>query len=179
MLSVDNTVLVLVDVQTKLAALMADREAMIANQQRMIRGAQILGLPILWNEQYPEGLGPTIPDLAELLTENNALAKRSFSCCGNEVFVDQLKATGRKQVLLLGIESHVCVYQTAADLTAADFEVHAVVDAISSRTPANKEIGLEKMRDLGAKLTSTETALFELLRVAQGPQFKEISKLVK
>ncbi len=179
MLSVDNTVLVLVDVQTKLAALMADREAMIANQRRMIRGAQILKTPILWNEQYPEGLGPTIPELAELLPDIEPLAKRSFSCCGNGEFVEQLEATGRKQVLLLGIESHVCVYQTAADLTAADFEVHAVVDAISSRTSANKEIGLEKMRELGAKMTSTETALFELLRVAQGPQFKEISKLVK
>lgn len=179
MLEVNNTVLVVVDVQTKLAALMHNRQEMIANQQRMIKGAQILEMPILWNEQYPEGLGPTIPELQEVLKAQEPLTKRSFSCCGNESFVEQLKSSGRKQVLLLGIESHVCVYQTAADLLASDFEVHVVTDAISSRTAANREIGFERMRDLGAKLTSTETCLFELLRVAQGPQFKEISKLVK
>jgi len=179
MLKVDNTVLVIVDVQTKLAALMHNREEMIANQQRMIRGAQILEIPILWNEQYPEGLGPTIPELQELLKEQQPLAKRSFSCCGNPAFVEQLKATGRTQVLMFGIESHVCVYQTTADLLTDGFEVHVVTDAISSRTAANREIGFERMLEMGAKLTSTETCLFELLQVAQGPQFKEISKLVK
>jgi hypothetical protein len=179
MLKVDNTILVIIDIQTRLAALMQEREEMIRNQRRMIRGAQILEIPILWNEQYPEGLGPTIPELKDLLTEMQPLAKRTFSCCGNEGFIEQLKSFKRKQVLLIGIESHVCVYQSAADLIEAGFEVQAVTDAISSRTEANRQIGFERMRDLGVTLTSTETALFELLRVAQGPQFKEISKLVK
>lgn len=179
MLKIDNCVLVIVDVQGKLAQLMHEKERLFENLRRVVKGAQILGIPILWNEQNPLGLGATIPELAELLTDQKPLVKYSFSCCGNPEFVEQLLKLGRKQALLVGIETHVCVYQTAVDLVAKDYDVQVVVDAVSSRTPDNKQIGLARMKGYGATLTSAETALFELLRVAEGPQFKAISKLVK
>lgn len=179
MLTRDNTALIVIDVQGKLARLMHEKEALFQNLQRLIKGAQALRIPILWTEQNPEGLGPTIPEIASLLSETTPLPKISFSCCGDDSFTQKLKATGRKQFLIAGIETHVCVYQTARDLLNDSYDVEVVVDAVSSRTQANREIGLEKMRDAGAHMTSTETALYELLQVAKGDQFKEILKIVK
>jgi nicotinamidase-related amidase len=103
----------------------------------------------------------------------------SFSCCGAPAFNEELSKLGRKQLLVAGIESHICVYQTVADLLRSGYEVEVVADAVSSRTPENRQLGLSRMKDLGARLTSTEMSLFELLRVAGTPVFKEISKLVK
>ncbi len=179
MLTRDNTALIVIDVQGKLARLMHEKEALFQNLQRLIKGAQALRIPILWTEQNPEGLGPTIPEIASLLSETTPLPKISFSCCGDDSFTQKLKATGRKQFLIAGIETHVRVYQTARDLLNDSYDVEVVVDAVSSRTQANREIGLEKMRDAGAHMTSTETALYELLQVAKGDQFKEILKIVK
>jgi nicotinamidase-related amidase len=179
MLTRNNTALIVIDVQGKLARLMHEKEALFQNLQRLIKGAQALHIPILWTEQNPEGLGPTIPEIAGLLSEATPSPKISFSCCGDDSFTQKLKATGRKQFLIAGIETHICVYQTARDLLNDSYGVEVVVDAVSSRTQANKEIGLEKMRDAGARMTSTETALYELLQVAKGDQFKEILKIVK
>ena len=130
-------------------------------------------------EQYPQGLGATIPEIAQLLPDIRPLPKVSFSCCGDAAFLQEFKKLNRKQVLIAGIESHVCVYQTAADLIAAGYEVYAVSDAISSRTEQNRNIGLKMMTQLGAKITSTEAALFELLKVAKGDKFKAISQIVR
>ena len=179
MLTIENAVLVVVDVQGKLAQVMHDKESLFRNLQRMVRGAQILGLPILWCEQNPAGLGPTIPELAALLPEQKPVAKMSFSCCGCEDFQTALKATGRKQILLTGIEAHVCVYLTAADLIDAGYKVEVVADAVASRSSENKKIGLDKIQALSAGITCTETALFELLRTATHPNFKEVAKLLK
>jgi len=179
MLTSENTILVLVDVQGKLAHLMHGKETLFENLRRVIKGIQILGIPILWTEQYPEGLGPTIAQVADLLSGIQPISKLSFSCCRNDRFVQALKASGRNQVLIVGIEAHVCVYQTAADLLKLGYEVQVVSDAVSSRTLENKEVGLQKMRDAGVGLTSTEMALFELVRVAEGQQFKEILKIVR
>ena len=179
MLSVENTVLVIVDVQGKLARLMYEKEALFDNLQRLIKGAQILEIPILWMEQNPKGLGPTIPEVARHLTNIEPISKLSFSCCGSDRFKQALKESKCKQVLLAGIETHVCVYQTSRDLLGLGYRVEVVADAVSSRTAQNRDIGLEKIRDAGAALTSTETALFELLRVAEGEKFKEILKIVK
>lgn len=179
MLKIENTTLVVVDVQGKLAQLMHEKENLFLNLQRIVQGALLLEIPVLWNEQYPEGLGPTVSQVADLLKEQKPFVKKVFSCCGNEGFSTQLANSGRKQVLLVGIETHVCVYQTAQDLVAEGYEVQVVVDAVSSRTEENKEIGLERMREIGAGLTSVETALFELLRTAEHARFREISKLVK
>lgn len=103
----------------------------------------------------------------------------SFSCCGNSEFMQAIEALGRKQLLMTGIETHICVYQTTRELLEQGYEVEVVTDAVSSRTPANKAIGLQRMQEAGARMTSSEMALYELLQVAEGPHFKEILKLVK
>ncbi|MCX5800149.1 MAG: hydrolase [Candidatus Eisenbacteria bacterium] len=179
MLKTETTVLVIIDVQGKLAHLMHRKEELFENLQKIIKGARILGIPILWLEQNPEGLGPTIPELAALLDDVGPISKFSFSCCGDDRFVTALNSLNRKQVLLAGIETHICVYQTATDLVASGYEVQIVSDAVSSRTKENRKIGLERIKEIGAGLTGTETALFELLRTAKAEKFKEIAKIVK
>lgn len=174
-----DSVLVIIDVQGKLAELMQDKEALFANLERMARGARVLGIPIIWNEQVPEKLGPTIPQLAEALAGLEPLPKNAFSCAGNPRFLDRLAQTSRKGVILVGIETHICVYQTARDLLEAGYRVEVVADAVSSRTAANKSVALERIRALGAGVTSTEMVLFELLGSADREEFRAISRLVK
>ncbi len=178
MLGIDNALLVVVDVQVKLVRAIYQRESLVENAVKLIRGMQVLDVPILYTEQNPDGLGPTVSPLAELL-EGEAIVKTSFSCCGEKCFSEAVNATKRKQILLVGIETHVCIYQTAVDLIGAGYTVQVVSDAVSSRTPENKQIGLEKMKDAGAGLTSVEMVLFELLKEADGPRFKEILGIVK
>ena len=179
MLSVDNSVLLVIDVQEKLFRAIHQKEQLMDNLQRLIKGIKILEIPILLTEQYPQGLGSTIPEIAQLLPDIRPLPKICFSCCGDEAFLQAFKKLNRKQVLIAGIESHVCVYQTAADLLTAGYEVYAVSDTISSRNEQNSDIGLKMMTQLGAKITSTEAALFELLKVAKGDKFKAISQIVR
>ncbi|PIE22213.1 MAG: hydrolase [Planctomycetota bacterium] len=179
MFDIDNTVLVLVDVQGKLAQLMADKDELFINLQRMVKGAQALNLPILWMEQIPEKLGETIPELQQLLPKQSPLAKKSFSCTGKDEFNKALKESGRKQVLIMGIETHICVYQTALDLVADGFEVEVVSDAVSSRVAANKDLALRKMQDCGVGLTSTEMILFELMRSSEHGAFRDIQNAIK
>jgi hypothetical protein len=179
MLKIDDAALVIVDVQGKLATLMTNREEFFRKMVMISRGAWTLGLPILWNEQLPDKLGPTIPQLKDALPGMTPLVKNTFSCCGNSNFVNKLKATNCHQVLLTGMETHVCVYQTAADLIADGFEVHLVADAVSSRTAEDRQVGIEAIKALGAKVTTVEMCLFEMLHVAEGDKFKEIIKIVK
>ena len=179
MITTEDTALVLVDVQGKLAQAMHNKEILFENLKRLVQGVQILGVPVLWAEQNPDGLGPTLPEIVALLPNQKPVSKLSFSCCGNEKFMKELKASGRKNMLVVGIETHVCVYQTAADLIGLQYDVQIVADAVASRTPENKQIGLEKCKDAGAGLTSTETVLFELLKEAKGERFKQIIQLVK
>lgn len=179
MLKRETTVLLLVDIQGKLAQLMHEKASLFENLQKLVKGIRALEVPVLWVEQNPAGLGPTIPEVADLLPDLRPMAKMSFSACGEPRFVSALAETGRKQVLIAGIETHICVYQTAVDLLAAGHAVHVVADAVSSRSAVNKAIGIEKMNAAGAVLTSVETALFELLRVAQGDAFKAIAGIVK
>jgi nicotinamidase-related amidase len=178
MFSVHNAVFVLVDLQEKLAPAIHERDKLIESIVRLARGLHVLEVPMLWAEQNPRGLGRTVPQVAALMP-GEPISKLSFGCCGEPRFMEALRATRRRQVLLAGIEAHVCVYQTAAGLVEAAYEVQVVADAVSSRTPQNREIGLQKARHAGASLTSVETVLFELLGVAEGPKFKEILQIVK
>ncbi|MHC4981564.1 MAG: hydrolase [Planctomycetota bacterium] len=178
MLNAQDVVLAVIDVQGKLATLMHERDALIENISRMIRGAQVLEIPIVWTEQNPAGLGPTVPEIAKLM-KGEPIGKFAFSCCAEEKFMEALRETHRRRVLLTGIEAHVCIYQTAADLLVTGYEVHIVTDAVSSRTFANKHLGLTRMKDLGAVMTSVEMALFEMLRVARGQKFKKVITIVK
>lgn len=179
MLKQKNTMLLLVDIQGKLAHLMHEKERLFDNLQKLIKGIQVLGLPVLWVEQNPSGLGPTIPQVADLLPHDSPISKMSFSSCRNDGFLQALKHLDRNQVLIAGIETHICVYQTAVDLVDMGVDVQVVTDAVSSRTPENKAIGLQRMRDAGAGWTSVETALFELLEIAEGEPFKALLKIVK
>jgi hypothetical protein len=175
----EETLLLVVDIQGKLASLMCEQDRLFANVCTLIRGAQILELPILLTEQYPEGLGPTVPQIAGLLMGVEPIAKRTFSCCGEEQFMRRLEAETRRQVLIAGIESHVCVCQTVSDLLERGYEVQVVADAVSSRARQNIEIATRRMERAGAVLTTTEMALFELLGIGKGAKFKEILQLMK
>jgi nicotinamidase-related amidase len=179
MLEVQNCCLVVVDVQGKLAQLMHDKENLFKSIEILIKAARILDIPILWCQQCPDSLGPTIPQIAELLAAYEPINKASFSCCEHNEFNKRLKALKRPQVLLCGIETHVCIYQTAIDLLDAGYSVDVVTDAVSSRTLENKEIAISRMAAEGANITTTEMALFELLRTAVHPNFKQIAELVK
>lgn len=178
MLAEDNALLVLVDLQVKIARVMHGREALVENTGKLIRGMNILNIPILWVEHNPGGLGETVPEIAKLI-QDKPITKLSFSCCGERRFMETLESSKRRQILLAGIESHVCIYQTAADLLCSAYEVQVVADAVSSRTLQNKEIGLQKVKDAGGTWTSVETVLFELLKVANGAKFREILNIVK
>ena len=179
MLRAEDTVVVFIDVQGRLAEAMADRDALFANLEKLLRGAAALGLPVLWTEQIPEKLGPTVPALAALLAGVQPIPKSAFSCGGEPAFMERLRALGRRQVLLCGIETHVCVYQTARDLREAGCEVEVVADAVSSRRRENRELALDKLRDCGVRLTGVEMALMELLRVAAGDRFRAVLKIIK
>src|SRR4030042_134407 len=179
MLEIKNCCLIVVDVQGKLAQLMYDKQALFKNIQILIKSAKILDIPILWCQQCPDALGPTIPEIAELLVGIEPVNKASFSCCGEDDFNIKLQTLNRRQVLLCGIEAHVCIYQTAVDLLRKGFEVNVIADAISSRTIENKQIAISRIAAESVKVCCTEMALFELLKTADHPQFKQIAKLVK
>jgi nicotinamidase-related amidase len=179
MLDIQNCCLVVVDVQGKLARLMHDKESLFKNIEILIKAAKILNIPILWCQQCPQSLGPTIPQIARLLTDIEPINKASFSCCGCDQFNDKLNELNRKGILLCGIETHVCIYQTAADLLSKGFSVEVIADAVSSRTPENKQIAIDRLAAEGVNISTTEMALFELLKTADHPHFKEIAKLIK
>ena len=179
LLKLDETAVVLIDVQGKLAEIVHESEQLLDSTEKLIKGAQILEVPILWLEQYPKGLGPTKEQLKQHLTDQTPIEKIAFSGCKCDEFQEQLKKLDKKSYLVAGIETHICVYQTVSELLAQGKEVEIVVDCVSSRTLANKEIGIEKMKQLGAKVTSVEMALFELMETAKHPKFKEISNLIK
>ena len=179
LLSVEDTVLMVIDMQGNLYESMQDKQFLLENVQKLLQGMQVFGIPVIVTEQIPEKLGPTIAPVAALLPDAKGIPKADFSCCVDEKIMKALKAADRRQVLICGIESHVCVYQTTVDLLRIGYEVHLVADAVSSRTVMNREIGIDKMRDEGALLTSTEMVLFELCRTAQYPRFREIIKIVK
>mgnify|MGYP006321878789 FL=1 len=179
MLYKEETVLVLIDIQGKLAQIVDESDFVVNNIATVVQGVKLLQVPILWLEQYPKGLGPTDERIRVHLTDQQPIEKITFSAYDTEAFVQALEQTGRKKVLLAGIETHICVYQTAAHLLANGYEVEVLADCVSSRTAGNREVGIQKMLQLGATITSVEMALFEMQQVAKGDTFKAISKLVK
>ena len=179
MLDIKKCCLVVVDVQGKLAQLMYSKEALFANIQILIKSAKILDIPIIWCQQCPDSLGPTVPQIAELLTDNKPIDKANFSCCGEEKFNNELNSLARKQILLCGIEAHVCIYQTAVDLLQKEYNVDVIADAVSSRTQENKQLAISRMAAEGVKISCTEMALFELLKTADHEKFKQIADLIK
>jgi nicotinamidase-related amidase len=174
-----RAVLAVIDVQEAFRPAVLDFDEVAHNTAVLVQGARRLGVPVLVTEQYPKGLGNTVAEVAEHLDGIGPLEKTCFSAVDADGFHSTLRESGRDQVLLCGIESHVCVNQTAEDLLTAGFEVHVATDAVSSRTVHNRDLGIHKMEQSGAHLTSVETALFELLRAAGTPEFKDVQKLVR
>jgi nicotinamidase-related amidase len=170
--------LVVVDMQEAFRTAVLDFDEVVRNVATLVRGARILGVPTLVTEQYPKGLGHTVPEVSEHL-DVTPIEKVSFSAVEANGFSGALHAARRDQVLLCGIEAHVCVNQTAQDLIADGAEVHVAQDAVTSRTAENRALGVHRMERSGAIATSVETALFELLRRAGTPEFKEVQALVK
>jgi nicotinamidase-related amidase len=179
MINSTDAVFVIVDIQGSLAQVMCDKENLFANTVKLIKGFKILNLPVIVTEQIPQKLGKTLPQIAAELEGVNPIAKESFSCWDESNFKNNLEVLKRRHIILIGIECHVCVYQTALDLISNGYTVHLVADAVSSRTPENRQIGIEAMKNAGAKITSTEMVLFELLRTAADPKAKEFFKIVK
>jgi len=179
MLKLDNTVLVMIDIQGKLWNVMSEKEALLENAQKLVKAMPVLGVPIILTEQNPKGLGPTLPELMQLMPEVKPIPKSNFSCCQDRGFHQVLKDTRRKQVLLCGIESHICVYQTSLELISEGYEVHVITDVVSSRLLRNRDIALSRMQSEGAKLAVTEMVIYELLQTADSPKFKEMLKVVK
>lgn len=172
--------LLVIDVQEKLFPHIDRSDAILLAMKKAIRGFQIFQRPIFASEQYPQGLGRTIPALQELLgAEQNYRDKISFSCCGDEVFRQRLDTLGVRDWVIVGLEAHICVLQTAKDLFDLGFGVTVLQDAIGSRSSQESAIAVEEMRAEGIRISSVETVLFELLRHSQAAEFKEISQLVK
>jgi nicotinamidase-related amidase len=171
----DSALLVVVDAQEAFRPAVLDFDRVIHNTAVLVQGARALGVPVVVTEQYPKGLGHTVPEVAEHLDGVEPIEKVCFSAAA----ADGFDAGGREQVLVCGIESHVCVSQTAHDLLDRGLEVHVARDAVTSRTRENREVGLHKMERAGAVVTSVETALFELLGAAGSDEFKAVQRLIK
>lgn len=177
----ERTALLVVDVQERLFTAMdlEQREAMVRNIKLLAAGARRLGLPVLVSEQYPKGLGHTLPELREALVGVQPLTKVEFSCGAVEGFPERLRALGVRSVVVAGIEAHVCVLMTALDLVALGHAVHVPADAVCSRTRASWATALDLLRGAGAVVTTTETILFQLLRRADTAEFRDLRALIK
>jgi len=179
MLKANEAVLLVIDVQGKLARLAHESAQVIHTIRLAIQAAHILNIPILWAEQVPDKLGPTVEELSSVLSPQQPVAKTAFSCLGCDEIKQQILASGRKRVIVCGIEAHVCVFQTVRDLQTNAFCAYVLADAVSSRSWENKQIGLRRMEKLGAVISSLEMALFEMMETAEHEQFRTISKLLK
>ncbi|EIQ7473834.1 isochorismatase family protein [Vibrio parahaemolyticus] len=180
MLSKGNTGLIVVDVQGKLATLMHESDALIENITKLVKGAKALDLPILWLEQNPERLGPTAEPIHEVLESTHLpVTKYTFDGCKEATFKVAVENAKVDTWLVCGIESHICVYQTAVSLRQSGYRVELVTDCVSSRTAANKALALAKLTANGVVLTGLEMCLYEMVEDCRAPEFKEILALIK
>jgi nicotinamidase-related amidase len=179
LLARDDSILLLVDVQEKLAPIIHDRAAVEAEIVRLAKGARLLGVPVLVSEQYPKGLGRTVPAVKAAAGDAPVHEKTAFSCGADAAILAAIRGLDRGTVVIAGIEAHVCVLQTALDLLARGFRVHVVSDATGTRRQSNLAIGHERAARAGAAITSVEAALFEWMGRSDLPEFKEVQALLK
>lgn len=177
-LNTDDSIMLMVDIQERLTPAMYPENKAVEANSIMLQALKELNVPVIFTEQYPKGLGRTVPELLEYLEDEKPLEKVVFSAYNDEL-KSLLIASGRKNVILTGMESHVCVFQTARDLLNEGYNVFAVMDGIASRTVDNMWSGFELMKEMGAVVTNMETVLFDLLKKAGSPEFKLVSKLIK
>lgn len=169
----------IIDIQEKLFLHMDQPDVLLRRSLILIEGLQLLGVPLLITEQYPRGLGNTHNDVKQAMASFKPVEKLSFSCCDEPAFMEALSRLGKKVVVICGIEAHVCVLQTVIDLVGSGFRPVVVADCTSSRNPTDKQWALQRMLEEGAIITTCESILFEIARVAGNEQFKAISRLVK
>ncbi len=179
MFTPDNCVLLLVDVQGQLAQAMHEKDRLFKSLETLLKGIKVLDVPVIWMEQIPSKLGPTIGSLSAIMEGEQPIEKSSFSCCKEPKFNDRFACLNRNQVLIAGIETHICIFQTAYDLLNQGFEVQVVSDCVSSRTLENKNVGLQRIFQSGGRVTSVEMLFFELMGEAGGDRFRQIVKLIK
>jgi nicotinamidase-related amidase len=175
----DRVCLVVIDMQERFRNLIQGMPEVQRGGDRLVRFFAKLSLPILVTEHYPQRLGETMGEVREALPDFQPLEKITFSCDADAGFAKALAATGRDQVVLCGIETHVCVYQTARDLVARGVQVAVAADAVSSQSARDREIALQRMRDLGIQIMSVEMILFEILREARTPDFKLVADILR
>lgn len=175
----DQSIGLAIDIQDRLLPHIHQQEAMLKRISLLLKGMQILDIPVLITEQYPRGLGPTNEAVRQHIHSFHPIEKMAFSCCGEDRFLKAVKDSGKSFVIICGIETHVCVLQTAMDLLQGGYMPVIISDCVSSRTPLDKATALERMRQEGAIISTSESILFELLGVAGTDTFKQISKLVK
>lgn len=175
----EDAVLVLIDFQERLVPAMDNKDFLVDKTGRLINGAKAFQLPILVTQQYTKGLGETISRLKEHLTDIEHIEKKTFSAWGEAEFVKALSETGKKTVLLSGIETHICVLQTAMDLIERGYKVFLIEDCTSSRSSRDMKYGIKRMKSMGVNITTLEAALMEMVEGAESPQFKQISRIIK
>lgn len=179
MLKKQSTGLIVVDIQGKLAHIVDDSERLLSNSKKLILGAQVLDLPIIWLEQNPAKLGATDDSLAQVMTSLTPITKFTFNACNEPQFIDAVKQTGITDWLICGIEAHICVYQTARGLLKLGHKVHLVSDCISSRSVENKKLAITKMAELGVEISGLEMCLYELVEDCRNEEFRPILHLIK
>jgi isochorismate hydrolase len=179
LLKPEKSALLIIDIQERILPVINNHQLVVDNTLKLIKGFKVLGLPIYFTEQYPKGLGPTTRSILEELGDIKPFDKMSFSCSGAGELFNEFKKKNLSQIVVCGIEAHVCVQQTVLDLEENNIQVNLAADAVSSRKEMDYRIALERMKDHEVEITTTESILFELLNVCGTPQFKEISKLVK
>ena len=179
LLKSEKTALLIIDIQERILPVISNHQRVLDNTMKLIKGFKIIGLPIYYTEQYPKGLGPTVSSITEELGDLKPFDKMSFSCSGAGDLFEEFKKKNLSQIVICGIESHVCVQQTVLDLIENRIQVNLAADAVSSRKEIDYNTSLERMRQHGAEVTTTESILFELLNICGTPQFKDISKIVK
>ncbi len=175
----NRSLLTVIDIQEPFRPLIHGMDGVIANSSRLMRFCERLDVPILVTEHYPERLGVTVPELKQINAGAAVIEKIHFSCAGDAGYLSRLEGTRRDQLILCGIETHVCVYQTAFDLKKRGYQVVLAADAVSSRRAADRGLGLDRMREIGVQIMSAEMIMFEILRVARTDDFKAVADILK
>jgi nicotinamidase-related amidase len=175
----ENTGLLIIDVQEKLMQVMGQRQRITDNITKLVLLSKLFDFPVILTEQYPKWLGPTTPEVAESLPAYQPISKLHFNCCDVDAFNHRLDSEGLSNVIITGVESHICVFQTCASILDKGYRVHVPQDAVDSRTDENWRVGLDLMKQAGAVITSTETIIYQILKKAGTNEFKQMLKIIR
>ena len=179
LLEKENTGILIIDLQEKLMAVMRQKQSVVDNTIRLLELSKTYELPVLMTEQYPKWLGPTLPEVVETSPSYDPISKMHFNCCDVEAFNESLTPLKCENLIVLGVETHICVFQTCVSLLERGYHVHVPQDAVTSRTDENWQIGLRLMERAGAFITSTETIIYQIMKKAGTPEFKKMLKVIK